>query len=103
MTPEDALNGRRGRHAPVSRPFWLAADSDGPDDSNEAEAAQEAQERARARALARYSRALDKATTRPQMQRALDRLLIDLERAGDNRPVADPTPTGQQARKRHQP
>ncbi|MBF4606935.1 hypothetical protein [Curtobacterium sp. VKM Ac-1393] len=75
------------RPAPVSAACVADLAAEHQDAILAAQAAQEAQQRKRSRALARYERTLAKATTRPQMQRALDRLLADLERAGGNRPI----------------
>jgi hypothetical protein len=72
---------------PASAAFFADPTAEYQDEILAAQEAAEAQERARAKALGRYERTLAAATTRPQMQRALDRLLADLERAGANRPV----------------
>ena len=75
------------RPAPVSAALVADLAPEYQDEILAAQRAEDAAEAKRTRALARYERTLRTATTRPQMQRALDRLLADLERAGGNRPI----------------
>ncbi len=74
--------------APVSAAFVADLAAEYQDEILDAQRVEDAAEGKRTRALTRYEKTLAKATTRPQMQRALDRLLADLERAGGNRPIS---------------
>ncbi|WIB27874.1 hypothetical protein [Curtobacterium sp. MCSS17_015] len=88
VTPPDGRTTSSARPpAPVSAALVADLTAEHQDEILAAQRAEDAAEGKRARALARYEKTLAKATTRPQMQRALDRLLTDLERAGGNRPI----------------